>query len=67
MAFIEETSNTRIATTALWQQVRRPVHLGIGEAGELDVPMARNTGARDSQPCLDLIGLGRICLHFNSG
>jgi hypothetical protein len=29
--------------------------------------MAGNSGARHSQPCLDLIGLGRIYLHFNPG
>jgi len=29
--------------------------------------MASNTGARCSKRCSDLLGIGRICLHFNAG
>jgi hypothetical protein len=67
MTFIEEAYNTRIAATALWPANSPPVRWGIGGAGELDVPMAGNSGARHSQPCSNLIGFDRICLHFNPG
>ncbi len=67
MTFKEETSNMWIATTALWPASAPPRPLGEGGTGELAVPMAGNSGARDSQPYSNFIGLGRICLYFNSG
>jgi len=67
MTFIEETSNTRIATTALWLQALRPIRRGIFGTAEPDVPLTGNSGARPGHPCFDLIGLGRVCLHFNAG
>ena len=65
MVIIESTSNKRIATTALCpaSAPSRP----DGMAGELYIPMRGNTGAGDNQPCSNLFGLDRSCLHFNSG
>ena len=45
----------------------RPSRRGIDETGELDIPMASNTGARGGKHCSNLFGIYRICLHFNSG
>jgi len=58
--------STRIATTALRYQWLRPVRRDR-RGQELSIPMAGNTGARGSKLCSDLFGLGRVCLHFNSG
>jgi len=65
MTFMDETSNKRIATTALWPTSipSRPDRV----AGELYIPMAGNTGAGENQPCFDLFGPDRICLHFIHG
>jgi hypothetical protein len=38
-----------------------------GMAGGFHIPMEGNTGAGDNELCFHLFGLGRICLHFNSG
>ena len=65
MTFMEETSNKRIATTALWPASAPSRPDGVAE--ELYIPMAGNTGAGENQPCSDLFGPGRICLHFIPG
>src|SRR4030042_1745482 len=67
MAFIEEVSNKGLGPLPFGRQVTRPVHGGIDGTGELDIPMASNTGARGGIHCSNLFGIGRICLHFNSG
>jgi hypothetical protein len=49
------------------RQVTRPAHGGTDGAGEVNIPMASNTGARGGKRCSDLFGIDRIYLHFNSG
>ena len=50
-----------------YRQVTPSVYGGIDGTGELDTPMAGNTGARGGKHCFNLSGVGRNCLHFNSG
>ncbi len=66
MAFIEETANMGIATTALLRQAL-PRSVRNRHGLMLGIPVAGNTGARYCEHGSSLFGLGWICLHFNSG